>query len=176
MQRKTILFIATSFDGYIAKSGDNLDFLQLVEMPGEDYGYSQFNKQIDTIILGKRTYDWVMEQVGEFPHQGKETYVLTRQKLDPIGTVTFFSGDLAELISNLKSKSEKHIFVDGGAQTVHRFLVSGLLDEIIVSIIPVLLGEGIRLFQDGFPEQKLKLIESKNYPSGLVQVHYQIKR
>lgn len=174
MNRKTILYIAVSLDGYIAKPGDNLDFLQLVEMPGEDYGYSRFNEQIDTVILGKRTYDWVMEQVGEFPHQGKETYVLTRQKLDPIGTVTFFSGDLAELVSTLKSKSGKHIFVDGGAQTVHRFLVSGLLDEIIVSIIPVLLGEGIRLFQEGFPEQKLTLIEFKKYSSGLLQVHYQI--
>ncbi|MEB2787345.1 dihydrofolate reductase family protein [Algoriphagus persicinus] len=176
MNRKAILYIAASLDGYIAKPGDNLDFLQLVEMPREDYGYSQFNKQIDTIILGKRTYDWVMEQVGEFPHQGKETYVLTRQKRDPIGTVTFFSGDLAELISTLKSKSGKRIFVDGGAQTVHRFLKDGLLDEIIISFIPILLGEGIRLFKEGFPEQNLTLIESKNYPSGLIQVHYQIKK
>lgn len=176
MQRKTILYIATSLDGFIAKPGDNLEFLQLVEMPGEDYGYSQFYEQIDTVILGKRTYDWVMDQVGEFPHQGKETYVLTRKNLDPIGTVSFYSGDLNELISKLKSQSGKHIFVDGGAQTVHRFLKDSLLDEIIISIIPVILGEGIRLFQEGFPEKRLILLGSKNFPSGLVQVHYQIKK
>ena len=176
MNRKAILYIAASVDGYIAKPGDNLDFLHLVAREGEDYGYARFYEQIDTVILGKRTYDWVMAQVNEFPHQGKETYVLTREKLNPIGTVQFYSGDLSDLISTLKSKSGKHIFVDGGAQTVHRFLKEGLLDEIIISFIPILLGEGIRLFQEGFSEQKLKLIESKNYPSGLVQVHYQIKK
>ncbi|EMS33956.1 Dihydrofolate reductase [Mariniradius saccharolyticus AK6] len=174
MERKTILYIAASLDGYIAKPGDNLDFLEAVAQEGEDYGYGQFYGQIDTVILGKRTYDWVMGQIGEFPHQGKETFVLTRERLHVIATVQFFSGNLSELVSNLKSKPGKDIFVDGGAKTVHRFLEAGLLDELIVSFVPVLLGDGIRLFQAGFPEQKLELIRSRSYPSGLVQVHYRV--
>lgn len=174
MERKTILYIAASLDGYIAKLGDNLDFLEAVAQDGEDYGYGQFYGQIDTVILGKRTYDWVMGQIGEFPHQGKETYVLTRKSLAAIGTIQFFSGKLSELVSNLKSKPGKDIFVDGGAQTVYRFLEAGWLDELIISFVPVLLGDGIRLFQSGFPEQKLELIRSRSYPSGLVQVHYRV--
>lgn len=176
MKGKCILYIASSVDGYIAKPNDNLDFLNLVAQEGEDYGYGQFYEQIDTVILGKRTYDWVMGQVSDFPHQGKETYVLTRQNLNPIGTVQFYSGELLDLVSRLKHKQGKNIFVDGGAQTVYRFLEKGLLDELIISFIPVLLGEGIRLFQEGFFEQKLELISSQSYPSGLVQVHYRVVR
>jgi dihydrofolate reductase len=176
MTRKTILYIAASVDGYIAKPGDRLDFLEAVAREGEDYGYSAFYDQVDTVIVGKRTYDWVLAQMGDFPHQGKETYVLTRQNLDSIGTVQFYSGELSDLVSSLKSKAGKHIFIDGGAQTAHRFLKNELLDEVIISFIPVLLGEGIRLFQEGFPEQQLELLSSKNYPSGLVQVHYRVIR
>ncbi len=176
MSRKVILYIAASLDGYIAKSGDNLDFLQLVETPGEDYGYQEFYDQVETIILGRRTYDWVISKIGEFPHQGKETYVLTKTERPPVGSINFYSGDIAKLIATLKSKPGKHIFVDGGAQTVHRFLKLGLIDELIISFIPVLLGEGMRLFQEGFPEQNLKLIGSKNYSSGLLQAHYSIQK
>lgn len=176
MKRKAILYIAASLDGYIAKPEDNLDFLEAVAMEGEDYGYGQFYEQIDTVILGKRTYDWVMGQIGEFPHQGKETYVLTRERLPQIGTVQFFSGNISELVSNLKPKPGKDIFVDGGSLTVLRFLKAGLLDELIISFIPILLGGGIRLFQEGFPEQKLELIGSKSYSSGLLQVHYRVSK
>lgn len=89
MNRKLILYIASSLDGYIAQPGDRLDFLDLVQVEGEDYGYTAFNETVDAVILGKRTYDWVMNQVSEFPHQGKETYVLTRQQYSPTGTVQF---------------------------------------------------------------------------------------
>lgn len=174
MKRKTILYIAASVDGYIAKPGDNLDFLQLVESQGEDYGYSDFYDQIDTVILGKRTYDWVMNQVDEFPHQGKETYVLTSHKKKSAGTIQFYTGELAALVEKLKATNGKHIFIDGGAQTVFRFLELELLDEIIISYIPILLGNGLRLFGSGFPEQKMELIEAKSYPKGLLQVHYRL--
>ncbi|HSF52261.1 MAG TPA: dihydrofolate reductase family protein [Algoriphagus sp.] len=176
MERKLILYIASSLDGYIAQPGDRLDFLDLVQMEGEDYGYADFNETVDAVILGKRTYDWVMNQVPEFPHQGKETYVLTRGQYPSIGTVNFYSGDLSELVEGLKSRVGKNIFVDGGAQTVNRLLKAQLLDELIISFIPVLLGEGIRLFQEGIPEEKLELISSRSYSSGLVQVHYRVKK
>ena len=176
MSRKLILYIASSLDGYIAQPGDRLDFLDLVQVEGEDYGYTAFNETVDAVILGKRTYDWVMNQVTEFPHQGKETYVLTRGKYASIGTVHFYSGNLSELVESLKSREGKNIFCDGGAETVNRLLKAGLLDELIISFIPVLLGDGIRLFQHGIPEQKLELISSQSYPSGLLQVHYRIKK
>lgn len=79
-------------------------------------------------------------------------------------------------MEGLKSREGKNIFVDGGAQTVNRLLKAHLLDELIISFIPVLLGEGIRLFQEGIPEEKLELISSRSYSSGLVQVHYRVKK
>ena len=172
MPRKLILYIAASLDGYIAKPGDDLSFLSLVERQGEDYGYAAFMAEVDTVILGRRTYDWVVEQVGAFPHADKLSYVLSRQNRPSVGQTHFYKGDLKELVQQLKARPGKHIFCDGGGQTVQALLQDKLIDEIIVSIIPILLGSGIRLFEDKRPEQNLQLLEVKHYDSGLCQLHY----
>lgn len=174
--RKVILYIACSVDGYIAKPGDDLSFLECVAKEGEDYGYAEFSKSVDTVIMGRRTYEWVMSQVEEFPHQDKETYIITRELRESIGNVHFYADDLETLIDRLKRKEGKNIFVDGGAQVVKMILEVGLLDEMIISIVPVLLGDGIQLFAKGIPEKNLKLLSCRNFESGLVQVHYTFKR
>ncbi len=170
--RKVYIYIATSLDGYIAKPDDDLTFLSMVEQQGEDYGYADFISSVDTVILGRRTYDWMMKYMDEFPHTGKKTYVITHNPRPSAGTVKFYTGDLRELVLNLKRESGKSIFIDGGAEIVTQLLGENLIDEYIISIIPVLLGDGIRLFKDGRPEQKLKLINSKQFEKGLVQLHY----
>ena len=170
--RKVILYIAMSLDGYIAKPGDDLSFLSMVEQKGEDYGYNAFIRDVDTIILGRRTYDWVMRQVTKFPHANKEVYIITRQARPTEGSISFYNGNLDDLISSLKQKKGKNIFIDGGAELVNALMKNKLIDEFIISIIPVFLGDGIALFKPGFPEQKLKLINSTSFPSSLVQVHY----
>lgn len=172
MPRKVILYIAMSLDGYIAKPGDDLSFLSKVAKAGEDYGYADFISGIDTVILGRRTYDWVMTQVAEFPHADKESYVITGSKRADIGNTRFYTGNPAELISALKSKTGKDIFCDGGAVLVNELLKEKLIDEMIISVIPVLLGEGIRLFQDQRPEQWLSLSDVRHFDTGLVQLHY----
>lgn len=174
MNRKLILYIACSLDGYIAKQGDDLSFLDRVQKENEDYGYHDFMVSVDTVILGRKTYDWVMTQVDTFPHINKETYVITRTKKPGKGNLTFYTGDLKNLVANLKSKPGKNIFCDGGAEIVNELLKGKLFDELIISIIPVLLGEGIRLFKNGRPEQALKLISAKEFDTGLVQLHYKI--
>lgn len=171
-QRKVILYIAASLDGYIAKTGDNLDFLSMVQKEGEDYGYNDFINSVDTVILGRRTYDWVMTQVPAFPHADKLSYIITRTPRTAIGNTHFYTGDLRDLIVKLKGESGKNIFIDGGAQVVNELLNEQLIDEIIISVIPVMLGEGIRLFSDGRPEQLLELTGSKQFSTGLVQLHY----
>lgn len=171
-QRKLILYIATSLDGYIAKPGDNLDFLSIVAREGEDYGYGEFIKTVDTVILGRKTYDWVMGQVETFPHADKETYVATRTAKPSSGKTHFYTGDLKELIVDLKKKGGKNIFVDGGAEVVHALMQDDLIDEYIISIIPVFVGDGIQLFKDGRPEMPLKLQSCVKYDAGLVQLHY----
>lgn len=175
-KRKLILYIAASLDGYIAKPNDDLSFLSMVEKEGEDYGYSAFTKSVDTVILGRKTYDWVMKQVPEFPHIDKESYIITRTVRPAIGNVQFYTGKLEELLNTLKQREGKNIFLDGGAELVNEFLHLALIDEIIVSIIPILLGNGTKLFKQGIPEQKLQQLSSKSFESGLVQLHYKIIR
>ena len=170
--RKVILYIAMSLDGYIAKPNDNLDFLSIVQKEGEDYGYTDFINSVDTVILGRKTYDWVMKQVPEFPHADKNVYIITRTPQPGIGKTEFYSGDLGELVLQLKGAGGKNIFIDGGAEVVNEFLRQDLIDEFIISIIPVLVGNGTRLFAEGRPEQKLKLVDTKQFDTGLAQLHY----
>ena len=170
--RKVILYIASSLDGYIAGADDNLSFLSMVEEKGEDYGYSEFTGTVDTVILGRKTNDWVMDRVSEFPHNGTETYVLTRTPREGYGTIKFYTGNLKELVLRLRQKKGKNIFIDGGAEVVNSLLKYNLIDEFRISVIPVLLGGGIRLFRDNRPQQKLKLVDARTYNKGLVQLHY----
>jgi dihydrofolate reductase len=172
MNRKVILYIATSVDGYIAKPNNDLSFLSLVQQNGEDYGYAHFLKTIDTVILGRKTYDWIMTQVSVFPHVDLNSYIVTRTPKPAIGKTSFYTGPLKPLIETLKTEKGKNIFIDGGAEIVNELLKENLIDEFIISIIPVLVGNGIKLFLDGRPEQKLELIASRDYEKGLVQMHY----
>jgi dihydrofolate reductase len=170
--RKTILFIAASLDGYIATQDEDLSFLSIVESEGEDYGYSQFMNNVDTVIMGRKTYDWIMKEVCEYPHPDKDSYIITRTPREDSGRIKFYTGSLKELISMLKLIPGKNIFIDGGAEVIDVLLKENLIDEFVVSIIPILLGDGIRLFKDGRPELRLSLMHSECYGTGLVQLHY----
>ncbi|MBD0369102.1 MAG: dihydrofolate reductase [Flavisolibacter sp.] len=173
--RKVILFIAMSLDGYIAKRNDDLSFLSLVEKQGEDYGYNDFIRTVDTVILGRKTYDKVLSMGYDFPHKDKESYIITRTPRPAIGNTRFHTGDVNDLVANLKCKEGKNIFIDGGAQVINELLKNNLVDEMYISIIPILLGDGISLFKNERPENRLELKEAKPYESGLVQLHYTIQ-
>lgn len=172
MNRKVILYIATSLDGYIAKPNDDLGFLSIVEQEGEDYGYFKFVESVDTVIMGRKTYDWVMTQVPEFPHADKQAFIITRTTRPSIGNTHFYTENLETLIRQLKSGEGKDIFVDGGAEIVNELLKANLIDEFIISVIPILVGAGTKLFQDNRPELPLELISSQSFAKGLVQLRY----
>lgn len=171
-ERNLILYIACSLDGFIAKQNDDLSFLSMVEEPGEDYGYHDFIDSIDCVLIGRKTYEWVMNQVSVFPHSNKETYVITRKPRPSIGNIQFYTGSLKDLVLKLKAREGKHIFVDGGAELVNALLKENLIDEYIISIIPVLLGNGLSLFKSDSFEIPMKLISTKQFNKGLVQLHY----
>lgn len=174
MQRKVILYIATSVDGYIAQPDDDLSFLSIVEKEGEDYGYAEFLKTIDTVIIGRKTYDWILDHVPEFHHADKTTYVITRTPRESKDNTHFYTGPLKELIINLKGEAGKDIFCDGGAEIVNALLKDNLIDEFVISIIPILVGSGTKLFNDGRGEQLLELISVKHFEKGLTQLHYKV--
>jgi dihydrofolate reductase len=176
--RKISLFIATSLDGYIAKPNDDLSFLKLVEKEGEDYGYSKFTDTIDTLIVGRRTYDYVLKEIGpsHYDNGQRDVYVITRTERSQLGRTTFYAGNIAELVKRLKSKSGKNIYCDGGAEVINELLKQDLIDEFIISVIPILLGNGTRLFKDGRPEQTLELITAKSFETGLTQLHYKRRK
>lgn len=170
--RKVILYIAMSLDGYIAQPNDDLSFLSTVEKEGEDYGYAAFVAGVDTVIMGRKTYDWVMAHAGAFPHADKNAYIITRTARPATGKTVFYTGNLTDLVTQLKSENGKNIFCDGGAEIVNELLQHKLLDELVISVIPILLGNGTKLFKDGRPEQKLELVSVNTYDTGLTQLHY----
>lgn len=176
--RKISLFIAISLDGYIAKPNNDLSFLKIVEKEGEDYGYAKFTSAIDTLIVGRKTYDYVLKEIGSshYDNGERDIYVITRTPKPNKGRVTFYTGEIAELVKKLKSENGKDIYCDGGAEVINELLKLDLIDEYIISIIPILLGNGTRLFKDGRPEQLLELISSKSFDTGLMQLHYKRKK
>lgn len=175
--RKVSLFIATSLDGYIAKPNDDLSFLKIVEKEGEDYGYTEFTENIDTLIIGRKTYDSVLKELGSshYDNGKRDVYVITRTEKPNVGRTTFYTGNLTDLVKQLQSENGKNIYCDGGSEIINELLKNDLVDEFIISIVPVLLGNGTRLFKDGRPEQELQFVSAKTYETGLTQLYFKRK-
>jgi dihydrofolate reductase len=174
MDRKLVLYIAMSLDGYITDRHEGLGFLGTVEQEGEDYGYAAFNQTVDTVIMGRKTYDTVMAMGVDYPHADKTSYIITRRPGKGTEKLHFYGGSLKTLVNDIRKQPGKHIYCDGGAEIVNALLEEKLFDELVVSVIPVLLGGGIRLFSKEYPEQFLKLLNVQSFDKGLVQLHYRL--
>lgn len=176
-ESKVILYISMSLDGFLATKDDDLTWLSIVEKEGLDYGYTALQERVDKYIIGRSTYDVVLKLTGgEFP-QAKmyECYVITRQERQPENGVQFYNGDIEELVNHLKTQDEKDIYCDGGGQIVKLLMERNLIDEYIISVIPVVLGDGKRLFLGGTPKIDIELIKTEQFETGLVQLHYKKK-
>lgn len=170
--RQIQLYIASSLDGYIARQDGSIDWLSMVEKAGEDYGYSEFIKGIDTTLMGYQTYAQVLT-FGEFPYNDKQNYVFSRQPRPADGKpVSFVSEDPAAFVRRIKDQPGGNIWLIGGGQLNTILLNAGLIDELILSIIPIVLGDGIPLFGGKPRETKWALKRHKAFDSGLVQVQY----
>ncbi len=171
---KVVLYISMSLDGFIATNDDDLSWLSRVEKEGEDYGYTDFMETVDTYIVGRRTYEVILKLTGGiFPQAKKYTcYVLSRVSRKGENGVHFYNGEIEDLINKLKSEKGKDIYCDGGGQIVQLLMEKNLIDEYIISIIPIILGDGKRLFLGGTPPIDLIAKPSKQFESGLVQLHY----
>jgi len=171
-QRKVILYIAMSLDGYIASPDNGLEFLSMVEEKDQDYSYKDFVNTVDTVIVGRKSYEKVLSMGMEYPLSNKDLYIMTRTPRPAVGSTKFYTGNLKELVLNLKSQKGKSIYVDGGAEIANEMMMDNLIDEFYISIIPILLGNGISLFNNSRPQLPLKLVSTKSYNKGLVQLHY----
>ncbi|MEH7110250.1 dihydrofolate reductase family protein [Bacillus sp. JJ1764] len=173
-QRKLILFIAQSLDGYIATKEDSLEWLFKVEGEG-DNGYSEFYETIDTVMMGKRTYDWIVKNLeGPFPYQNKACYVFTRSPLEDTKDVKFVNEDIVTFTNALKNQDGKNIWIVGGGELLHTFFKEKLIDELIVTIAPTIIGEGIPLFKAGDYQLELFLKGTKTF-NQFVELHYIVK-
>lgn len=165
--RKIILFIASSLDGYIARKSGEIDWL----FTDQDYGYTEFYAQVDTLIMGKKTYQQVLS-FGEYPYKDKEVFVFSKTasgKTD--NNVKFVNSDWLNFIKTLRQSDGCNIWLVGGAQLIYFFLQHDFIDELILSIHPIILGDGIPLIvSDASLETKLKLKNVKTFDSGLVQI------
>lgn len=163
-----------SLDGFIATKDDDISWLSIVEKEGEDYGYTEFNKSVDTYIVGRVTYETVIKLTGGVfpPAKQHKCYVITTQERESENGVTFYNGDIEELVDRLKKEKGKHIYCDGGGQIVKLLMEKNLIDEYIIAVIPIILGDGKRLFIGGTQRINLKALPGKHYDTGLVHLRY----
>lgn len=168
LKRKVTLFIASSLDGFIARKDGGIDWL----FTDGDYGYKDFYDSIDTVLMGRKTYE-LARKLGE-GFVGKTCYVFSKQEREaPQKSVKFVSNP-SGLVKKLVNEPGKGIFLEGGGETISLFLNRGLIDEIVLSIHPILIGDGIPLFANLKRQAKLKLLKFTPYESGLVQLRYRV--
>jgi dihydrofolate reductase len=166
------VFIGTSLDGFIARADGDLDWLP--EGGGEPHGYNEFMASVDALVIGRKTFEKVLT-FGAWPYGEKRVVILSSRPVDlsaaPGGVVEQMAGSPAEIVSRLAARGAQHLYVDGGI-TIQRFLRAGLVDRLIITRVPVLIGEGIPLFGSLPRDIRLHHVATRHYPSGLVQSEY----
>lgn len=174
--RKVVLFIAMSLDGYIADAEGRVDWLEGQDREAEDEDtYSVFAKEIDTVVMGWNTYHQVVTELSpnEWVYKEFTSYVIThRQEESPDPNIVFYHGTPGQLIRQLRGQEGKAIWICGGAEIVGQLMEEELIDRFHISIIPTLLGKGIRLFGELGREWKLKLLKTESY-NGITEVIYE---
>ena len=167
------VFIGTSVDGFIARKNGSFDFLP--EDP-EPHGYDEFMASVDALVIGRKTFETVLA-FPSWPYGDKRVVVLSSQPLDfsgvKGGVVEQMSGSPASIVARLAESGAHHLYIDGGI-TIQRFLRAGLIQRLIITRVPVLIGEGIPLFGSLPHDVKLRHVMTRHYPSGLVQTEYEV--
>lgn len=171
------VFIATSLDGFIARIDGDIEWLLSRDDPSEDHGYNDFIQDIDGIIMGRGSYEKMLS-FESWPHT-KPVVVLSKslessglpEKLH--GTVRILDLQPKEAMRRMSDEGWKNVYVDGG-QIIQSFLRDGLIHDMVITVVPVLIGRGRPLFGDLYEDVSLSLISSKTFPSGLVQCKYQV--
>ena len=168
--RKIILYIASSLDGYVARENGNIDWLPQIDTSE----YDKFYQTVDVVIMGKTTYDQVLT-FGEYPYKDKKSFVFTRNNSTTKNENVEFVSNVDEFVNDILSGLEGNIWLIGGGQIISSFVNNGIIDEIILSIIPVILGKGIPLFQNIQKETKLELVKTTSNDK-LIELQYRVSK
>jgi dihydrofolate reductase len=168
------VFVGTSVDGFIARADGSLDWLP--EGGGEPHGYNEFMDSVDAIVIGRKTFEKVLT-LGPWHYGDKRVVVLSSLPIDLSaavgGVVEQMAGPPAEIVSRLAASGASHLYIDGGI-TIQRFLRAGLIQRLVITRVPVLIGDGIPLFGVLPNDISLRHIQTQHYPSGLVKSEYEI--
>jgi dihydrofolate reductase len=171
---KASVFIATSLDGFIARENGALDWLP--PNGGEAHGYLEFMATVDALVIGRKTFETVLT-FDEWPYGTKPVVVLSsrpNELVAPADAVCeMMAGSPPEVVARLAERGMKHLYIDGGV-TIQRFLEAGLIQRVIITRVPVLLGSGIPLFGSLSRDIRFEHVATRSYPSGLVQSEYVI--
>lgn len=177
--RKIKLYIAASIDGYIADTNGELDWLSEYPITSElNYGYDEFFNSVDTVLMGGRTYRDILNMDVIYPYNDKISYIITRNKnaQTSIENIQFLAENIIETISSLKDQQGKDIWLVGGGEIISLLLDNDLVDEMIITYIPKILGDGIALFPKIKTMSKWKLLNSQPYNNSVLSVEYQMIR
>jgi dihydrofolate reductase len=170
-----VLYIAVSLDGYIARPDGSLDWLPAPEPEGDGLpdGYTQFYDSVDALVMGAATYEQVLT-FGEWPYPGKPSYILSRRSLSTNRADIHIRTSLDDVLMEIQQQGYHRVWLVGGGKIISLFMQRGLVDEFIITVIPVILGVGIPLFAS-VPETVLELIQAKALSSGMTELHYRRK-
>lgn len=171
---KTVsLYIAASLDGFIARKNGSIDWLPPIPPGGEDYGYGAFYDEVDTLLMGRKTYDQA-RTLGPWPHAERRCVVFSGKRGGAVDEhAEFVDCDIASFVRELKAEpGDGVIWLVGGAEIVAACLAGGVVDEIILTTVPLLLGEGVRLFPETNWTTQLRLRNVRAFDGGLVQQAY----
>lgn len=178
---KVSVFVATSIDGFIARKDGSLDWLDNASQQvqkNEDCGFNAFLSSVDAVIMGRKTFEFVRDS-GQWPYRDKRLIVLsggsTSIPESRKNDVTISHEAPKELLKRLSKDGVQHVYVDGG-KTINGFLKEQLIDEIVVTIMPISIGQGIALFDHGNGDIELTLRSSKTYAGGIVQLQYSVAK
>jgi len=168
------VFVGTSLDGFIARPNGDLDFLP--PGGGEPHGYDEFIASVDAIVIGRKTFETVLS-LGPWPYGKKRVVVLSSRPVDLSAAagadVEQMAGSPAQIVAQLAATGAQHLYVDGGI-TVQQFLRAGLIQRLIITRVPVLIGAGIPLFGTLPHDIQLRHVGTRQYPSGLVSSEYHV--
>ena len=169
---RIVYFVAASVDGFIATPDGGVEWLHRVQVEGEDYGYADFFASIDSMVMGRGSYEKAVS-LGNWPYASLPCWVMTARDLQPVHPMITISHDSPDrVVAGIRRRGLENLWLVGGAALAGDFRTHGLITEYIVSVIPAILGDGVPLVAAGGSPTQLYLVDSNTYPSGVVTLRY----